>query len=193
MCCNTNKCCCGCFSVRIGIAVAGVIDTIILLAAVATISVVVGLHGGLLFMIYVAETNYIFVVLIMTSWFAILLTSDILLVVGALSSNTGLMMVWLITGMINIVFLLVGWTSIFLFFAYSSCNECWDLLLSVFTGDSETDLADDEAGFYQLAIIMWMSYTLMIIIPIYYIYIWVMVKSHLENLVRTQTVIEPIA
>lgn len=192
MCCNANKCCCGCISVRHGIAVAGVIDAIILLASVATISVVIGYYGGLLFLIYVAETNYIFVVFILTAWFAVLLTSDILLVVGALGNNTGLMMVWLITGMINIVFLLVGWTSIFLFFAYSSCNECWNLMINVFTGDSKTDLATDEEGFYQLAIIMWMSYTLMIIVPIYYIYIWVIVKGHLESLVRSQTVIEPV-
>ena len=177
---------------KIGIMAAGVLDAIILLLAAASIAVIVGYHGGLLFMIYLAESNYIFAVIVLVAWFAILVTSDILLVVGCASQNTGLIMVWLITGMINIVFLLSMWSSIFLFFAYTSCSDCWSLLLNEFTGDSDLDLANDDSGFYQLAIIMWMSYTLIIVVPIYYIYLWVMVKCHLENLVRGQTVVEPI-
>ena len=177
---------------RSGIMVAGVIDMLILLAAASAIAVVVGMYGGLLFVVYLAETNYIFLVITLVAWFAILVTADILLIVGSAGNNTGLIMVWLITGMINIVFLSVGWTSIFLFFAYSSCSQCWSLLLRVFIGTSDTEVTADDDGFYQLAIIMWLSYTLIIVIPIYYIYLWVIVKSHLEHLIRGQTAVQPM-
>lgn len=192
MCCTTNKCCCGCVSLKTGIIIAGVIDIIILLAALAAVGVIIGYYGGLLFVIYVAETNYIFVVIVSIGWFAILVTCDVLLICGVLGGNTGLIMAWIITGMINIVFMLVGWTSIFLFFVYSSCSKCWTLLLSVFAKPQDDDSeATREDGFYQLAIIMWLSYTLIIVIPIYYIYFWVSVRSYLEKLVRPNTV-EPI-
>ena len=194
MCCTTNKCCCGCVSLKTGIIIAGIIDIIILLAALAAVGIIIGYYGGLLFVIYVAETNYIFVVIVLTGWFAILVTCDVLLICGVLGSNTGLIMAWIITGMINIVFMLVGWTSIFLFFVYSSCSKCWTLLLSVFAkGDVDGDSdATKEDGFYQLAIIMWLSYTLIIVIPIYYIYFWVTVRSYLEKLVRGQTTVVPV-
>ena len=82
MCCNANKCCCGCVSMKTGITVAGIIDLLILLAAAAAIAVVIGYHGGLLFMIYIANSNYIFVMVVLIAWFGILVTSDILLIVG---------------------------------------------------------------------------------------------------------------
>ena len=177
--------------------VAGVIDILILLAAAAAIAVVVGHYGGLLFIIYLAETNYIIVVITLLAWFGILTTADILLVIGAAGNNTGLIMVWLIVGMINIVFLFLGWTSVFLFFTYSSCSKCWSLLLTIFTGTYDSEDSDienaDENGVFQLAVIMWLSYALIIIIPIYYIYFWVTVKSHLENLIRVQNVVQPIS
>merc|ERR1712020_76905 len=47
-------------------------------------------------MIYIANSNYIFVMVVLIAWFGILVTSDILLIVGVGGNNTGLMMVWLI-------------------------------------------------------------------------------------------------
>ena len=76
MCCNANKCCCGCVSMKTGITVAGIIDLLILLAAAAAIAVVIGYHGGLLFMIYIANSNYIFVMVVLIAWFGILVTSS---------------------------------------------------------------------------------------------------------------------
>ena len=135
MCCRTDSFCCT-HNIQKGIIIAGVIDIIILLAALAAVGVIIGYYGGLLFVIYVAETNYIFVVIVSIGWFAILVTCDVLLICGVLGGNTGLIMAWIITGMINIVFMLVGWTSIFLFFVYSSCSKCWTLLLSVYAKPS---------------------------------------------------------
>ena len=208
MCCNANRCCCGCIGMKTGITIAGIIDLLILLAAAAAIAVVIGYHGGLLFMIYIANSNYIFVMVVLIAWFGILVTSDILLIVGVGGNNTGLMMVWLITGMINIVFLLTIWASVFLFFAYTSCSECWSLLLDIFLGNDTTlaegnnrrnrdkdefsQLREDENGFYQLAIILWLSYTLIIVVPIYYIYLWVIVKCHLENIIKRQMAVVPL-
>ena len=110
--------------------------------------------------------------------------------------------------MINIVFLLTIWASVFLFFAYTSCSECWSLLLDIFLGNDTTlaegnnrrnrdkdefsQLREDENGFYQLAIILWLSYTLIIVVPIYYIYLWVIVKCHLENIIKRQMAVVPL-
>ena len=42
----------------------------------------------------------------------IVIIADVLLILGAMNNNPGLMLVWLIISMINIVFLFMGWIAV---------------------------------------------------------------------------------
>ena len=88
-CCHTNQCCCGCVSQKIGIIIAGVIDIglTLILAVLSGLSGVVGV----------------------AVWDAVVIIGDILLIVGVAREIPGLLIAWLVIGMMNIVGLFSGW------------------------------------------------------------------------------------
>ena len=98
-CCHTDRCCCGCVSQKIGIIIAGAVD----IALVFTLAVLSGLGYGLL-----ALSN------------AIVIIGDILLIVGVAVEIPGLLIVWLVIGMLNLVYLFCGWIWIPVFLPF-----CW--------------------------------------------------------------------
>jgi len=117
-------------------------------------------------------------------WFVIVIVADVLLIIGSMNANSGLLMVWMIIEMINIVFLFIGWLAmpIYAFVVIFATSVCNSNELNLNCGGIETGV---------LAYFI-MNMVFIIGLPIYYIYLWVVVKSHRENLVGSQTAIQPI-
>ena len=160
MCCRTNSFCCT-HDLRKGIMIAGIVDIILLLILIA---LNIGLQFGFA-----------------SLWFLVIIIADILLVIGANGNISGLMMVWMIIGMINIVFLFIGWIALPVWgavaiFATAACND------NGFTS------AGGDCGGAETAILIGFALNAIFIIglPIYYIYLWIVVKSHRENLTQAE-------
>ena len=163
MCCRINR---FCFThdMRKGIMIAGIIDVILLLVLV---------------IINIAmASNFL------SLWFVIVIIADILLIIGAMNANAGLLMVWMIIGMINIVFLFIGWLGmpIYAFVVILATAVCND-------NDLNVDCDGKENGVLAWFIV---NLVFVIVLPIYYIYLWVVVKSHREDLVQGETAIQPM-
>ena len=163
MCCRTNSYCCT-HDMRKGIMIAGIIDLILLVII-------------LIFNVAVTKN-------LLALWFVIVIVADVLLIIGSMNANSGLLMVWMIIEMINIVFLFIGWLAMPIYafvviFAASVCNST----------ELNFDCGGKETGVLAYFI---MNMVFIIGLPIYYIYLWVVVKSHRENLVGSQTAIQPI-
>ena len=89
-CCFVTQCCCGCTSLKVGVMVWAIIDALVNL-----------------FMIIFAVTT---AGAKLVNWWGILvLVVDFVLAIGAHLENTGLMLVWQIVMMINIVILFIMW------------------------------------------------------------------------------------
>jgi len=88
MCCRTNSFCCA-HNMQKGIIIAGVID-ILLLIALTVFNIVL-------------QNNYF------SLWFVVVVIADVLLIIGSMKSVSGLLMAWMVVGMINIVLLFIGW------------------------------------------------------------------------------------
>ena len=165
MCCRTNSfCCCG-KDMRKGIIIAGVIDVILLIALT---SVNIAIQG-----------NYF------SLWFAVVFIGDVLLIIGAIKKMSGLLMVWMIVGMINIVLLFIAWIALPVWgyitvFATTVCNQ--------------QDLDLDCQGTENYLIGSFVLNAIFIFgLPLYYIYLWVAVKSHRENLMQAEgNAVQPI-
>ena len=172
MCCRTNSCCCS-RDMRLGIMIAGIIDVMICLSL-------------LIFNIVVAR-NYGSV------WFAVVIIADILMIVGAMTATPGLLIVWLIIGMMNIVFLFIAWIAwpvyavIHIFVGAAVCVHGIQETLN--TGKEAGNLgwcmskSEQQAWF-------WVNFIFIIGLPIYYIYLWVVVESHRQNLVASASTIQ---
>ena len=183
MCCRTISFCCT-NDMRKGIMIAGIIDVALLLAIII-INIVM-------------QSNYV------SLWFVVVIIADILLIIGAMNANTGLLMVWMIIGMINTVFLFIGWLAlpiygVFVIFVTAVCNgndiqTSLNSLSNLGNGNNanDVDLNVDCQG-AEKGIIAWFTVNIIFIIamPIYYIYLWVVVKSHREDLVQGEMSVQP--
>ena len=89
-CCFVAQCCCGCTSLKQGVITWAIIDALVNL-------------GMIIFAVSAAGATYV------NWWGVLVLVADILLAFGAHNSNTGLMLVWMIVMMINIVILFIFW------------------------------------------------------------------------------------
>ena len=168
MCCRTNSfCCCG-NDMRKGIMIAGIVDLILLIALTA---VNIALQG-----------NYL------SLWFVIVIIGDVLLIIGSKENMSGLLMVWMIIGMINIVFLFIAWIALPVWgfitvFVTAVCND------EELTGNG----VDCEGTENYLLVGFILNAIFIFGLPIYYIYLWVAVKSHRENLMQGQrNMIQPM-
>ena len=162
MCCRTNGYCCS-PDMRNGIILAAIIDAIICLAVIIFNAVLVGFFLSL--------------------WLVVVFIADILLMDGATNANPRLLMVWLVIGMVNIVLLFVswiGWPVYAVFYIFVSSDVCTQHANGFCMSDAER-----TAWF-------WGNLVYIIGSPIYYIYLWIVVKSHRENLVESETDIQPM-
>ena len=101
-CCFVTQCCCGCTDRKVGVIIWAIIDAIIQLSWT-------GLN---IFALTAAGAKY-------TNWWGVLvLVVDIILAIGAHTSNTGLMLVWQVVMMINIVILFIMWLVVPLLVGY---------------------------------------------------------------------------
>ena len=89
-CCFVTQCCCGCTSLKVGVMVWAIIDALVNLFMI-------------IFAVTSAGAKFV-------NWWGILvLVVDFVLAIGAHLENTGLMLVWQIVMMINIVILFIMW------------------------------------------------------------------------------------
>ena len=98
-CCFVTQCCCGCTDLKVGVIIWAIIDAIINLSLT-------------IFALTAAGAKY-------TNWWGVLvLVVDFILAIGAHTSNTGLMLVWQVVMMINIVILFIMWLVVPLLVGY---------------------------------------------------------------------------
>ena len=202
MCCHVNECCCGCTNMKTGITVAGLIDIFLLLALGTVNYILVPFNYG-------------------AFWGVLLVIADIFLLCGATGDNPCLLVIWMVINMIYIVLLFIGWIVIPLFIIFGRfCSHVEsDDSLNTFYIDAYNTFHnqnhDTEFGldldYYNKASSTWstkdsidwmckdatqisliITGVIVIILPIYYLYLWIVVKSHRENLVRHQSGIQPI-
>ena len=131
----------------------------------------------------------------------IVIIADVLLILGAMNNNPGLMLVWLIISMVNIVFLFMGWIAVPVmawltyvgdFFCNTKNWTDWTNLQGQNLADV-TNAAETGCKYWsQIIAMIWVDLAFVVVLPVYYIYLWVAVKSHRENLVRGVNMISPI-
>ena len=155
-----------------GIIIAAIIDIFLLLILAILTVVVMRNYGG--------------------AWFMVVIIADILLIVGTLSKNSGLLIFWLIIAMINIVFLFIGWIAFQIIFVASAVIKVVENCNNANGNSQNCNVNDADDGFKGFRVVMYMSLVFIIILPCYYIYLWVVVKSHRENLVRGEAEVLPI-
>ena len=178
--------------------IAGIID-VVLLSALIIMNIVMG-------------SNYL------ALWFVLGIIADVLLAIGAKKANAGLMMFWIIIGMINIVFLFISWIALPIYYfavivVTSMCdgtlqnaissgfdnlnnqqnasinnlnnpnNENSNNLNNLNNGNVVLDV-DCKGAHELLATLFYIDMAFVLVLPIYYIYLWVVVKSHRENLAQ---------
>ena len=158
---------------RTGIMIAGSIDALLLLTLCIVNVVMVGNYPVL----------YMVVVII----------ADILLVLGSMSDSPVLLILWLIIGMIHIVLLFITWiiwpvVLVVGGWLTMSCKEFNNELRA----NNKHEYIVDCGDFDKYLVLFWTSMAFVIVLPIYYIYLWVVVKSHRQNLVREQAEIIPM-
>ena len=108
-CCYVTQCCCGCTNLKVGVIIWAIIDAIInlswtsltIFALTAARSATVARWLGVL-----------------VTHFVLLLVVDFILAIGAHTSNTGLILVWQVVMMINIVILFIMWLVVPLLVGY---------------------------------------------------------------------------
>ena len=172
-CCTTNQCCCGCTDVRTGIMVAGAVDISLLL---------------ILCIINVAFYNY------GVAWWAVVILFDVFLIIGGLTQSAGWLLAWLIMSMINIVILFIGWVAWPLVYVFVFLIKFTDYRLGCTNNYYEygqpnqtpcVKLYTDDwiIGFTT---VMGISYICILVLPCYYIYLWVVVLCYRRNLIRNQ-------
>ena len=188
---------------KTGITIAGLIDIFFLLALGTLNYVLVPFNYG-------------------AFWGILLVIADIFLLCGATGNNPCLLVIWMVINMIYIVLLFIGWIVIPLFVLFGSfCSQLKsDDSLNNFISYSNTyqksnygnlqkqtkfglDLDLYTKGSSNKGSLDWMcrdttqlsliiTGVFVFILPIYYLYLWTVVKSHRENLVQQQSGIEPI-
>ena len=174
MCCHTNQCCCGCTDMKSGIAIAAIFD-VFLYMILGTLNVIF-LHNYGAF------------------WGVIVVVADMLLICGVMGKNTGLLIIWMIITMINIVFLFIGWLALPLIILFGGfCSKMSDN--EEFWYESNTDFYTTTTrticgDTIQIGLIV--TAVFVFILPVYYLYFWIVVKSHRENLVREQSAVLPL-
>ena len=171
MCCRTNSFYCT-HDMRKGIIFAGVIDVILLITLVVLNIILL--------------TNYLSLL------FLIIIVADILLIIGAIADIAGLLLVWMVFGMINIVILFIGWIAL----------PIWGFLIASFvtavcteenvTFENDIDCPIMFVADHYLIGTFVLNAILIYGLPIYYIYLWVAVKSHRENLITKEITDLPI-
>ena len=114
-CCFVTQCCCGCTDRKVGVIIWAIIDAIIQLSWT-------GLN---IFALTAAGAKYTTYQWLGVIFFVVVMVADFILAIGAHTSNTGLILVWQVGMMNNIVilfitaFILVGYPYgawVFLFF-----------------------------------------------------------------------------
>ena len=148
-----------------------------------------------LFLLLVLSTlNFILLHNYGVFWCVALVVADITLICGVMANKANLMILWLIICMINIVFLFIGWIAIpLIIFLSSLCdtvnsdsNFYYESSTDYYTTSTRTFCAEETR------IGMWVAAGFVMILPIYYLYLWIVVKSHRKNLIEQQRGAQPI-
>lgn len=168
MCCHTDQCCCGCTNQRTGIIIAGVIDAVMHL-----VFGILWIAAGVPFNLQLPLNPL---------WSIIVIIADVLLIIGANTRNSGCLITWMVIGMINIVFCFIAW----IWVPIAILTWGWFNYLIGLWNHSNDNRQNVGGQFLMYAI-----FVLVIAIPIYYIYLWVVVKSFQSILSGTAHVVVP--
>ena len=98
-CCFVDQCCCGCTDLKVGVIIWAIIDAIINLSLIV-------------FIVTAAGAKFV------NWWGVVVMLVDFILAIGAHLSNTGLILVWQVVMMINIVILFICWLVVPLLVSY---------------------------------------------------------------------------
>ena len=142
-----------------GITIAGAIDVILLIVLIA---------------VNIALQNNYF-----SLWFVVVIIADLFLIIGSKKSNAGFLMVWMIIGIINIVLLFIAWIG---YAAYGVLT----VFVATVCNSQDLDVDCQGADNYIYAIFA-INAIFIYGLPIYYLYLWVVVKSHRESLMDVST------
>ena len=107
-CCYVTQCCCGCTNLKVGVIIWAIIDAIINLSWTSLT----------IFALTAAGAKYTNWLGVLVTHFVLLLVVDFILAIGAHTSNTGLILVWQVVMMINIVILFIMWLVVPLLVGY---------------------------------------------------------------------------
>ena len=150
MACHTNKCCCGCIDQKNGIVIAGFVDVIS-----------VFIYG----IVRVASRNLCGIWdWYLTIWCLGHFIGGMLLITSVGTNSSGLLMIWMVTGLVNIVFGVIAWIRLPL-----NCSDAFG-----YEYITQMQYAE-ECIFY--ALVVWT-----LIYPIYYVYLWIVVRNYQRNL-----------
>ena len=128
-----------------------------------------------------------------STYLIIVIIADVLLILGAMNNNSGLMLVRLNISMINIIFLITGWIAVPIMallnygsnFCYNTRN--WKELEGQELEDWKY-LHGKNLEDFTIAV----DVAFVVVLPVYYINLWATVKCHRENLVREVNMKSPI-
>ena len=107
-CCYVTQCCCGCTDRKVGVIIWAIIDAIIQLSWT----------GLTIFALTAADAKYTTYQWLGVIFFVVVMVADFILAIGAHTSNTGLILVWQVVMMINIVILFIMWLVVPLLVGY---------------------------------------------------------------------------
>ena len=191
MCCRTNSICC-IHDMQAGIITAGMVD-ILLLITLITVNIVL-------------MSNYFSV------WFVIAIIADVLLIIGCKKRIRALLMAWMFIGMINIAILFMCWIVIAVYgiktvYVIFVCLDFISLINTQFLkapynyldffsisrqinslANLGQNIEIDCLGAEKHLIETFVFNAIFVFgLPIYYIYLWIVVKSHRENLMELKS------
>ena len=147
---------------RMGIIIAGIVDVFLLSILIIA--------------------NLMLIRNVFSLWWVVVIVADVLLICGALNRKPEFLMGWMIVSMINIVFLFIGWIAIpvMVFVTHVGMVICTDNGLPC------------NDGVQTYLIMACISMGFFVVLPIYYIYLWVVVKNYRDDLVHADVAVLPL-
>ena len=166
-CCYVDQCCCGCSSHKTGVIIWAILDALLNLGYAISGVASIGLGGPHI-------------------WSFVVVLADILLAIGAHTSNTGLIIVWLVVMMISIVLLFILLLLVILVIAVGATwlgitvNEC-----------SSMGAGCEGAAAVGISILVVLA-IMALIMPIISIYFWIVVNSLRKKISEERNGVLPV-
>jgi len=179
-CCYVDQCCCGCTSHNTGVMIWAIIDALLNLAYFVMGLQSIGVGGPHL-------------------WSLLVIIADILLAIGAHTSNTGLMIFWLVVMMISIILLFIGLLLVIIAVLVGAawlgavqsagCNDV-EKALSGHGFNTNAAGCDEVVGIGSGILIG--TAIVAFILPVVSIYFWIVVNSLRKRILESRAMVMPM-